>query len=538
MLASALAGALLFGWLTQRMGLSPIVGYLLAGILVGPHTPGFVANATLASQLAEIGVILLMFGVGIHFRPQELLRVWRLALPGAVGQSLTTALLGWCIALFFGWGIVAGFILGMGLAVASTVVLIRMLNEQGRLSTVEGHVAVGWLIVEDIFTVLILVILPAFQPDSSYSVTTSLLLALLKVGLFALLILWLGPRLISPILERLAKARSVELFTLSIFVLALSVAAIAATVFQVSIALGAFMGGLVVAQSRVGEQAAADILPFKDVFSALFFVSVGMLFDIQFVINNPYMTLAALAVVLIAKPLVAVIIVVLLKGSIATALTVSIGLAQIGEFSFILASLSRQLELLPQEGYDVLVACALISIAVNPLFFRLVPYLEKLWNKRDISKRRNKKKKRSQKNAEEYSESSVALIVGYGKIGEYIARRLKFDFDIIVIVDNRLEIVDKASHSGFKAFYGNAQSDTILVAAGISLARYVIITSSNVPSKIMICQACRRLNDQIEIICLSNSEDERLYLEEAGANSVVELPDLILEAVQKRITVR
>lgn len=524
MLATVLAGALLLGWLTQRMGLSPIVGYLLAGIGVGPHTPGFVANSDVAGQLAEIGVILLMFGVGIHFRPQELLRVWHIALPGAIGQSFCTALMGWLIALFFGWGVIAGFILGMGLAVASTVVLIRMLSDKGRLSTLEGHVAVGWLIVEDIFTVLILVILPALQPGNYAPIGTSLLFAFLKIGAFTLIILWFGPRLISPFLERLAKSRSVELFTLSVFVLAISVAALAATVFNVSVALGAFLGGLVVAQSKVGEQAAADILPFRDVFSALFFVSVGMLFDPEFVFDNPLMTLAALGVVLIAKPLVAIVMVLILKGTVATALTVSIGLAQIGEFSFILASLSRQLNLLPHEGYDLLVACALISIALNPLYFRLIPYLEGIWTTRAGAR-----------GVEARSNASIALVIGYGKTGEVVAKRLDTHFDMVMVVDNQLETIERATHSGFKAFYGNAQSDVILTAAGITLAQYAVITVSDISTKIMICQACRRLNNQIKVICLSQSEDERLRLKEAGVEKVLSLPDLIMLAIEEKL---
>lgn len=527
MLASALAAALALGWLTQKMGLSPIVGYLLAGIFVGPHTPGFVADANLAGQLSEIGVILLMFGVGIHFRPQELLRVWRIAVPGAIGQSLTATAFGWWIAIIFGWSLTAGFILGMGLAVASTVVLIRMLNEQGRLNTVEGHTTVGWLIVEDIFTVLILVILPALRPESNISLGLSLVFALAKVGLFALIILWFGPRLISPLLEKLAKSRSAELFTLSIFVLAVSVAAFAATVFQVSVALGAFVGGLVVAQSRVGEQAAADILPFRDVFSALFFVSVGMLFDPEFVFNNPLMTLAALGVVLIIKPLVAIILVILLKGTASTALTVSIGLAQIGEFSFILATLSRQLELLPQAGYDLLVTCSLISIALNPLLFRLVPIFEKM-----ILEKKSLLYYQSEAHIQP---PTCLLIVGYGQIGEYIAKRLENDFDTITIIDNNLEQVDNASHSGFKACYGNAQNESILIAAGTSQACTLLITVSDPASKIAICELAKRLNNNITVVCLSKSEDERIKLEEVGVTRVVNLPEVIQNAISEII---
>ena len=373
-LAGGLAAALILGWITQRLGLSTLVGYMAAGILVGPHTPGFVADQPLAAQLAEIGVILLMFGVGQHFHPQELLRVWRIAVPGAVAQSAVAAVAGWGVARAFGWSNTAGIVFGMALAVASTVVLMRMLVERQRLSSRDGHVAVGWLIAEDLFTVAALVVLPVIATGTNDPLATGevLLVATAKVAAFGALVMFFGSRVAHRALERAAGAQSNELFVLTVFVLALGIAVIAAEVFHVSVALGAFFGGLVVGQSRFGPQAAADMGPFRDVFTALFFVSVGMLFNPAFISEQPLMVLAVLAVVLVLKPLVAVAIVLLFRDTPRTAATVGVGLGQIGEFSFILASLGLSLNVLPREALDALVVAAIASIALNPVLFRVV----------------------------------------------------------------------------------------------------------------------------------------------------------------------
>ena len=377
-LAGALAVALLLGWLTQHIGLSTLVGYMLAGIVVGPFTPGFVADAHLAQQMAEIGVILLMFSVGMHFHPQELLRVKRVAIPGAVGQSAVAGIAGWALARAFGWSDAAGVVFGMALAVASTVVLMRMLVQEERFDSHDGHVAVGWLIVEDLFTVVALVVMPALAGAGTTASQTAIeiAIALGKAGVFALLIWAVGTPLVASVMERIALARSKELFTLTVFVAALGVAVLAAEVFHMSVALGAFFGGLVVGQSRFGPQAATDMAPFRDVFSALFFVSIGMLFDPAIVMTHPVMLALALAIVLVLKPLAALAIVLVLRDTPRTALTVAVGLAQIGEFSFILAALGVLLGTLPSEGANVIVAVALVSIAVNPLLFRALPALE------------------------------------------------------------------------------------------------------------------------------------------------------------------
>ena len=371
-LAGGLAAALVFGWVTQRLGLSTLVGYMLAGILVGPYTPGFVADANLATQMAEIGVILLMFSVGMHFHPQELLRVWRIAVPGAVAQSAVATVAGWAVARAFGWSDAAGIVFGMALAVASTVVLMRMLVDQDRLSTRAGHVAVGWLIVEDLFTVIALVVLPVLATDAKgiAAFGMPLAFALGKAALFAFLVWFVGTRVVSRVMERIVRTRSEELLTLGVFVVALGIAVLAASVFQVSVALGAFFAGLVVGQSRFGPQASGYMTPFRDVFSALFFVSVGMLFNPLFVLTQPLLVLAAIGIVLVVKPLVALAIVMVIRDAKGTAATVAVGLAQIGEFSFILATLGRSLDILPAEALDTLVVAGIFSIAVNPLLFR------------------------------------------------------------------------------------------------------------------------------------------------------------------------
>ncbi|HXF65655.1 MAG TPA: cation:proton antiporter, partial [Burkholderiales bacterium] len=371
-LAAALAVALVFGWATQRLGLSTLVGYLLAGIAVGPYTPGFVADIRIASQMAEIGVILLMFSVGLHFHPEELLRVWRIAVPGAIGQSAVAAAAGWAAARIFGWSHGAGLVFGMALAVASTVVLMRMLVQEDRLSAHDGHVAVGWLIVEDLFTVLALVVLPALamQRADAWEAARALALAMLKAAAFAAAIWLLGTRLVAPVMERIARMRSTELFTMTVFVVAMGVAIVAAEIFNVSVALGAFFAGLVVGRSRFGPQAASDMAPFRDVFSALFFVSIGMLFNPALVASSPLLLVAALSIVLVLKPLTALALVAALGDTRRTGLTVAVGLAQIGEFSFILGALGTALGVLPREAMDALVAAAILSIALNPLLFR------------------------------------------------------------------------------------------------------------------------------------------------------------------------
>ena len=362
-IAAALTAAWVLGLITQRLGLSPIVGYLLAGIAIGPHTPGFVGDTHLAGQLAELGIILLMFGVGLHFQLKDLLAVGKVAVPGALGQSLVATLLGGAVAVALGWPVKSGLVFGMAMAVASTVVLIRVLTDNGKLETPAGHTAVGWLIVEDIFTVILLVLIPAIaatdmpntqvaggNDNEAAKLGMSLLFALLKLAVLAGIVLVVGAKVVPWVMVKVARLRSRELFTLTVLVMAIAVAAGSAYGFGVSMALGAFLAGMVVGQSPVSQQAAADALPFRDAFSVLFFASVGMLFDPSSLVREPVLILAALGIILIAKPLAAFIIVALLGRPARTALVAALALAQIGEFSFILSDLARRHGLLDDRA--------------------------------------------------------------------------------------------------------------------------------------------------------------------------------------------
>jgi len=531
MLAAALAAALALGWLTQRIGLSPLVGYLLAGIAVGPNTPGFVADTTLAAQLAEIGVILLMFGVGLHFHPGELLRVWRVAVPGAVLQSAVAAGIGWAVAMAFGWTHISGLVLGMALAVASTVVLMRMLMERGRLDSPDGHIAIGWLIVEDLFTIVALVVLPVLAVDeaSGDRLGLAVLWALAKVSVFALLAWTLGPRLVTPLLDAMARTRSQELFTLAVFVLALGIAAGAPAVFEVSVALGAFFGGLVVAQSRVGHQAAADMMSFRDVFSALFFVSVGMLFDPRFVIENPGITLAALGVILIAKPLVALAFVLLLGHPARNALTVAIGLAQIGEFSFILAGLGKSMGVLPQAGFDVLVAGAMFSIAVNPLLFKAQPALERWMDSLRATDAAILTPVRGQ------DADADVIVAGYGEIGQALCERLTAGAVRFCVIDNDLERCEAAERAGLRYVFGHAGATEPLGAAGVARARVLVLAFPSLPDRMQATMAARRMHPDVTVVAYAKSDGERAWLQEFGVQWVLHAPREVASALYVRL---
>src|SRR5688572_9675087 len=356
MLAVAFTVALALGFLTHKLGLSPILGYLLAGIVVGPYTPGFVADTRIAGELAEVGVILLMFGVGLHLHVKDLLAVRSIAIPGAIVQiTVATALAAW-IAVLAGWTWPMGVVLGLAISVASTVVLMRVLVDNEVLDSPQGHIAVGWLVVEDIITVLILVLLPVASTSMlggaivTGTLLTSIGASLLNLAILVILILLVGVKVIPWLLTRIARTRSRELFTLAVLALALAISVASARFFGASMALGAFLAGLVVAQSQVSDQAAADALPMRDAFAVLFFVSVGMLFDPTYLLTRPGLVLAILGVILLVKPVTALVLVIGLGYSVRTALTVAIGLAQIGEFSFILANVALQLDLLPREG--------------------------------------------------------------------------------------------------------------------------------------------------------------------------------------------
>ncbi|MDR1926604.1 MAG: cation:proton antiporter, partial [Endomicrobium sp.] len=389
-MAVGFALALTFGFITQKLGFSSIVGYLLAGFLIGPFSPGFVANYNLAFQLSEIGIILLMFGVGLHFKMDDLTAVKGVAIPGAIIQSTVATICTTFIGISLGLNLKAALILGLGLAVASTVVLLRVLSDNDVVGTVHGHVAVGWLVVEDILTILILVILPSLSAILSNAGTTEGSIKILKevgIALFRICLLWIlvmkgGGQIVPWLLLKVAKTRSQELFTLAILVIAFVTAILAAVVFQASFALGAFLGGMVVGKSKLSHQAGADIFPLRDAFAVLFFLAVGMLFDVKFIFEYPLLICVCLGIVLLIKPLTAIFTVSVLGYSTRTALTVATGLSQVGEFSFILAKEAKKLNLVDDVVYNAIVVSAIVSITLNPSIFKKVPVMNKFLQSR------------------------------------------------------------------------------------------------------------------------------------------------------------
>lgn len=539
-LAVGFSAALVLGYLTHRLHLSPIVGYLLAGFLVGPHSPGFVADARIAGQLAEVGVILLMFGVGLHFDLKDLLAVKRIALPGAIGQSLVATLLAVLIGLAFGMTLGAGLVLGLGVAVASTVVLMRVLVDNDLLDTPHGHVAVGWLIVEDLFTVLVLVLLPAIAASggggagssagsSGLGLLAAFGLAVAKLALLAVLVMLAGRRLVPWIMAHVARSRSRELFTLTVLVLAIAIATGSAVFFGASVALGAFLAGMVVGKSELSHQAAADVLPMRDAFAVLFFISVGMLFDPKFVLANPALVLAILAVILLAKPLIACLIVIALGYSVRTALVVAIGLAQIGEFSFILARQAQLFKVLPPDGYSVLVACALISITLNPLLFRGLNPLEhwlqrrpRLW--RMLNYRAERKGRDVNRKTRELIERQVgtaqAIVIGYGPVGRKVAELLRDSNVAPVIVDMNVDTISGLAAEGQPAVYGDGSRPDILKASGIAKAKYLLITLPDLTSTIAVITSAKQLNPRIRILTRARYLGAQAMLEGLGVAAI------------------
>ncbi len=527
-LTGGLGGALVLGYLTHRLGLSPIVGYLLAGTLVGPHTPGFVADASLAEQLAEIGVILLMFGVGLQFHLEELLAVRRVAIPGAVAQSAVATVLGAVLVQAFGWSWSAGLIFGMALAVASTVVLVRVLSDNNDLHTQAGHIAVGWLVVEDLFTVIALVLLPAlFGPATAGTpLWTALGLTTFKVTALVAFTALVGTRVIPRVLDYAAETRSRELFTLTVLVIALGIAVGSALIFSVSMALGAFLAGMVVGRSEYSLRAASEALPMRDAFAVLFFVSVGMLLDPWSMLDSPALVIGALLIVLVGKPAVALIFVWALRYPFRTALTCGIALAQIGEFSFILASMGRDLGVLPPEATNVLVATSIASIVLNPVTYRTIRPIERrlsgwtrLWAllNRTAAAPADLDTPRPERHA---GPDHRAVVIGYGPTGRTVVRLLR-DNDIApTVVDLNMEAVRALRQDGIDAIYGDATRPDTLEAAGVAKAGSLILGSAGMAHGAEVIRAARRLNPAIRVLARASYLRDVPALKAAGATSV------------------
>ena len=537
MLAAALSAALVLGYSTQRLGLSPIVGYLIAGVLVGPHTPGFAADAAIAEQLAEVGVILIMFGVGLQFHLEELLSVRRVAMPGAVVGMTFATLLGAWVGRAFGWSWPAGIMFGLTLSVASTVVLVRVLSDARKLHTPVGHVALGWLVMEDLLTVVVLVLLPtlAIGQLTPGQLALDVTIALLKVSALIVFAAVVGQRLIPALLDRVAATRSRELFTLAILVLALGIAVGAALLFGVSMALGAFVAGMVVNRSDYSVRAASDALPLRDAFAVLFFVSVGMLLDPSTLLREPWLVAAALGVVLVGKPLVVASMLALMRYPLRTVLAVPSALAQIGEFSFILAGVGRRLDVLPQIATDVVVAVSIASIVINPLTSRLIGPVERTLLR---LRRQSPIEDAEQPTSSSLDPQTRAIVVGYGPTGRTVTRLLRENGISPTVVELNMDTVRQLRQDGVSAVYGDARQTDSLVTAGLRHAGTLIVSGADTGSPEII-QGAREINPGIDIFVRSVYLRDVPQLKAAGAEQVFsgegEVALAMTEAVLRRL---
>ncbi|ARR57025.1 Kef family K(+) transporter [Rhizorhabdus wittichii DC-6] len=524
------------GFVASRLKLPPLVGYLLAGVAVGPFTPGFVSNAGLAEQLAEIGVILLMFGVGLHFSVKDLLSVRRIAIPGAIAQITVATLLGAGLAYLWGWTPGSGIVFGLALSVASTVVLLRALEHRNTLDSINGRIAVGWLIVEDLAMVLALVLLPALAgvPGGSAgagghanggAIALALILTLGKVALFLVLVLVVGTRAVPWVLERVARTGSRELFTLSVLATALGIAYGSAVLFGVSFALGAFFAGVVLSESDFSHQAAADSLPLQDAFAVLFFVSVGMLFDPAVLLRDPLAVVAVLAIILIGKSVAAFGIVLAFGYPARTALTVSASLAQIGEFSFILIGLGVTLGLVPVGGRDLILAAALLSITLNPLVFVAFDGLERWLRRRprilSMIERGGGQALSTVSGPFDDGPRDHAIIVGYGRVGRVVGKTLNDEKLPVIIVDKDRRRVEALRTQRVPAIYGEASTPGILAAAGIAHARLLVIATPEGFQTRRIIEIARELNPGIDVAVRTHSDAEVAHLESQGVGLAI-----------------
>ena len=526
--------ALILGFIAERLKIPALVGYLVAGIIIGPSTPGFVADVHLASQLSEIGVMLLMFGVGLHFSLKDLLAVKRIAIPGAVVQMSLATLLGMLVAWWWDWSWGAGLIFGLSLSCASTVVLLKALEARGVLETMNGRIAVGWLVVEDLATVLVLVLLPPLagvlggtvvaESGAAGSLWTTIGLTLLQVAAFIALMLVAGRRVLPWMLWHIARTGSRELFTLSVVAAAIGIAYGAAQLFSVSFALGAFFAGMVMRESEFSHRAAEESLPLRDAFSVLFFVSVGMLFEPAILLEKPMQVLGVVAIIIFGKSIAALAIVLAFRYPLNTALTVSASLAQIGEFSFILAGLGVTLGLLPADGMSLVLAGALISIALNPLLFSMIEPMRR-WIlarsevARQLEQRGDPYAELSMTTERKYLEGQVVL-VGYGRVGKRIASELVARGIPYVVAEQNRELVENLRKKGVAAVSGNAADPAVLIQAHIAHAAMLVVATPDPLNVRQMADTARQLNPGIEIVLRTHSEEESQMLRKEGVGTV------------------
>ncbi len=533
-LAAGFGIALILGFLAERIKIPALVGYLLAGICIGPATPGFVADVSIASQLSEIGVMLLMFGVGLHFSLKDLLAVRRIAVPGAVVQMSLATALGMLVAWSWGWDWGSGLVFGLSLSCASTVVLLKAMEARGALESMNGRIAVGWLVVEDLATVLVLVLMPPLAGILSNSSapastpTPSLWLTigqtLLQVSIFVGLMLIAGRRILPWLLWQVARTGSRELFTLSVVASAIGIAYGAAALFNVSFALGAFFAGMVMRESEFSHRAAEESLPLRDAFSVLFFVAVGMLFEPAIVIEQPLHVLAVIAIIIFGKSIAALVLVLALRYPLNTALVVAVSLAQIGEFSFILAGLGTTLGLLPAEGMSLVLAGALISIALNPLLFIAIApvqrwLLERSEFARRLERREDPYAELPMSTARKYLEGQVVL-VGFGRVGRRIASALDARGVPYVVAEENRELVESLRQKGLAAVSGNASDPAVLIQAHIAHAAMLVVATPDPIDMRRIVDTARTLNPGIEVVLRTHGEDESRLLRQDGIGTV------------------
>jgi len=523
-LTFSLTAALIFGFITQRLRLSPIVGYLLAGLIVGPYTPGFVADRTVANEFAEIGIILMMFGVGLHFHLKDLLAVRNVAIPGAIVQSAVATILGAVAGHELGWTWGASVVFGLALSVASTVMLTRVLVDNRALQTLTGRIAVGWLVVEDIFTVVVLVLLtPIFSASTDVSIPGIVAATLGKLAVLVAFAFIIGGRVIPRLLTGVAATQSRELFTLAVLILALGIAVGSAMGFGVSMALGAFLAGMIVGQSEFSFRAASEALPMRDAFSVLFFVSVGMLLDPKALMASPVLLLISVCVVLIGKPLAAFAIVVLMGYGSRVALGVSVALSQIGEFSLILATVGQQLNILPESAANTIIATTIVSLTLNPIQYKTIDWMEAtLANWPSLWRSFNPKSQAPGKVQADpgKGEAFRAVVVGYGPIGQTVSRLLHDGGIEPVIIETNLNTAHRAQGEGRRAIYGDAAHPDVLEAAGIDSAVALVLSASTTEQTAEIIRIARKTNPALRIIARANYLREADAMRTAGAEAV------------------
>jgi CPA2 family monovalent cation:H+ antiporter-2 len=538
LIATIVAGivlAFILGAIANRFRISPLVGYLLAGVAVGPYTPGYVADQHLANELAEIGVILLMFGVGMHFSLKDLLSVKAIAIPGAIGQIAVATVLGMGLAWTFGWTPGAGFVFGLALSVASTVVLLRALQERHLIDTERGRIAVGWLIVEDLAMVLTLVLLPAMaqllhegkaSPSTGTlgmpEIATTMAITLGKVTAFVALMLVVGRRIIPWVLHYVAHTGSRELFRLSVLAIALGVAFGAAQLFDVSFALGAFFAGMMLAESELSHQAANETLPLRDAFAVLFFVSVGMLFDPAILLREPWAVLGVVFIILIGKSLAAFLIVLAFRHPVSTALTISASLAQIGEFSFILVNLGVALELMPERGRALVLAGAIISICANPFFFvaldRWGPWIERRTRPAGVDEAV------APPEPVELPVTALtdhAVLIGYGRVGSVVGDALQARGQPLYVIEESSKVIDDLRGRGIEAISGNAAAAEVLRTANLAAARALFIAVPNAFEAGQIVAQARAANPALRILARAHLDAEVEHLKQLGADVII-----------------